>query len=479
MVWQGLVWLSCTLLVLRFVLAIFSPNTPETQWVFSMLEEVIPVIQGITNLLMMPLFMLWSLIKPMFPTWSEAFFPNTPAAWLIGSANQTLTLIPGLLGSPLQSLLITTDFEARYPGQLEWLALGSIPFWLTLNHLIEGLIGLLKNIIHGWFSVAEGATPDKVGKSFLTKDNNQRQQSSLLAKSAWPADKTSHSSSGYGKQSLGTTNNNDTDYDPQQFALHHGQQSKHNENKTSLANGSATGGDLRLKQLLQNLKEENRQLQLKQHDLRNTFSSFFSPAVLNYLEKNPDALDLPSTHTQVATVLFCDIRGFTHYSQHHSPEQISAYLSQFFDIVNRVILQQYDGTINKLIGDSVLAYWNFPMPCEAHALLATKAGLGILNTLKQYNQQPNVDPLHVGLGISTGLVSVGNVGSKEFKDFTIIGSPVNIASRLQEANKELDTKILIDATTYQQLNRTVYCEAIGDITLRGVDTPQSVYQPLG
>jgi class 3 adenylate cyclase len=476
MVLQGLVWLSCTLLVLRFVLAIFSPGTPETQWVFAMAGWTIPVIQGITNLLIMPLFMVWSLLKSVFPAGLENVFPNTPAAQLIAGANHALTLIPGVLGSPLQGLLVTTDFETRYPGQLEWLTLSSIPFWLTLHALLEGLIGLLKDLINGWFSVTQGKTESTRHKALGKQSATQNKQvDTLLGVNANPFASGGSTTSINNKHSLANTNNASTDYDPRQFAISQ-QQQLHDNTPDS---GNFTGNDLRLKQMLKSLKEENRQLQLKQHDLRNTFSSFFSPAVLSYLEKNPHVLDLSSTHTQIASVLFCDIRGFTQYSQHHSPAEVSAYLSQFFDIVNRVILQQYDGTINKLIGDSVLAYWNFPMPCEDHALLATKAGLGILNTLDQYNRQPGVDPLHVGLGISTGLVSVGNVGSKDFKDFTIIGAPVNVASRLQEANKQLNTKMLIDATTYDHLKQAVYCETMGDITLRGVDEPQSVYQPLG
>jgi adenylate cyclase len=217
---------------------------------------------------------------------------------------------------------------------------------------------------------------------------------------------------------------------------------------------------------------------MEKEELRSTFSQYISPNVLRYLEKNREAFKGISNKKEQVSILFCDIRGFTAYSQTHTPQESAKLLADYYAIANDIILNRYDGTINKLMGDGLMAYWGFPVPDADHAYTATNAAIAIIKAMEQYNAQATGDRIQVGIGIYTGEVVVGNIGSKDFMDFTLIGNPVNLASRLESVNKELNTRLLISEATYQDLRSRIRCKDHGLISIRGWNGQIQVYEPL-
>jgi adenylate cyclase len=421
----------CLLLALRFVLSIFAPGTEETQPIFTVFGPVLPLLHGLTNLLVLPLAVLWKLVLPMFPPGTELVFPETKAAGFVeGGYQAILLLMPYLQDTPVGEFFAHVNPSERYPGKMEWLVLLSIPFWMGAFHLLQTLISIL------WGTVQHLAASQL--QAIEAKQSAMAAQQLRTIQMAQPAL-----------------------YD-----------------KPRATQGNAEVQDTHVRKVLQQLRQENRILALQKQELRSTFSHYFAPTVLSYLEANPEVLQRSMNQTHWVTVLFCDIRNFTKFSESHTSEEINQYLADFFDIVNHVILTVYNGTINKLIGDSVMAFWNFPMPVENHAELATLAAVSILEAIDRRNQQPGVFPLKVGIGLSTGEVSIGNIGSREFKDFTVIGPAVNLASRLQEATKQFPTCLLLDEATYVALQHNIACADVGDVALRGLEGHHRLYYPL-
>lgn len=241
----------------------------------------------------------------------------------------------------------------------------------------------------------------------------------------------------------------------------------------------AASPNVGIREMLNDLKRENISLQARQQEMKKTIGQYFSPNVLAYMEKHRHTFENIQNQRCQVSVLFCDIRGFTGFSQSHSPEEVRAYLSEYFNLANDIILNAHQGSINKLMGDGIMAYWGFPVPTTDHALLATQAALGILRELDMRNQclKPGQSPMTVGLGVCSGEALIGNVGSSDFKDFTLIGNPVNLASRLEGMNKDLHTQLLISESTYQGLRGRLPCVDKGVVTVRGWDGPLRVYEP--
>jgi adenylate cyclase len=176
--------------------------------------------------------------------------------------------------------------------------------------------------------------------------------------------------------------------------------------------------------------------------------------------------------------MFCDIRGFSAYSQTAAPAEMVAFLDEYFSIASYVILHRFDGVINKLMGDGLLAYWGFPLPQEDHAYIATQAAIQILKEVDLRNRTTSHPmPLNVGIGIASGEAIVGNIGSADFKDFTLLGVPVNLASRLEEANKRLNTSLLISSATYAGLKGRLDCRDCGEVEIRGWQGNERIFAP--
>ncbi len=179
-----------------------------------------------------------------------------------------------------------------------------------------------------------------------------------------------------------------------------------------------------------------------------------------------------------ATVLFADIRGFTTMTEKLGPEAILALLNRYFDAMSEVIIAQ-KGMVNKFGGDSLLAIFGTPLnPATDHAARATHAAQGMLHALDNFNadQAARREPeVRIGIGIATGTVVAGNVGSTERLEYTVIGDTVNLASRLEGMTKSLPGKVLLNDVAARAIGTMFPLEPIGTMDVRGKSQPVPVY----
>ncbi|MBY0449587.1 MAG: adenylate/guanylate cyclase domain-containing protein [Cyanobacteria bacterium] len=213
----------------------------------------------------------------------------------------------------------------------------------------------------------------------------------------------------------------------------------------------------------------------QKQQLRFAFAKYVSPGVMQTIEKNPSQVQLGGQR-RVLTTLFCDIRAFTSFSEEHTPEDVQTVLSQYFSVMNHIVLNQYQGSVNKLMGDALMAYWGFPLERQDHAYLAVCAALDMKDAIEKWSLDPNNPPLRIGIGVNTGEVFIGNVGSEQFMDFTVVGDAVNIASRLEDLNKQYGTTIIISKDTYQRVEGRVVARELGSIRVRGKEQETEIYE---
>ena len=215
---------------------------------------------------------------------------------------------------------------------------------------------------------------------------------------------------------------------------------------------------------------ENKQLEAQ----RRLFARMVSPAVIEQL--NPDELQLGGKRTEITT-LFADIRGFTRFSEKYAPEQLVSILNRYLGAAIEAILAQ-EGTIDKFMGDAIMAFFNAPIPQAEHTLRAVQAALGMREaTLMLYQKLPPELHLSFGIGIHSGEAVLGLVGAERRLDYTAIGDGVNTAKRIQE--HAAAGQILISAATYQQVDRRIEARQVQPIIAKGKTQPVPVYEVLG
>lgn len=215
----------------------------------------------------------------------------------------------------------------------------------------------------------------------------------------------------------------------------------------------------------------------KRQQLRFAFAKYVAPAVMQQIERNPEHIRLGGQRRNM-TFLFSDIRNFTSFSENHDPEVVQAFLTDYFSVMNTIILHEYRGSINKLIGDAIMAYWGFPLDTDDHPYLAVCAAMRMREAMREWQADASRPPVSIGVGINTGEAMIGNVGSQDFMDFTVIGDAVNVASRLEGLNKEHGTTIIISESTYQHVRNRVVCRPLGHVTVKGKETAIAIFEPL-
>ena len=181
------------------------------------------------------------------------------------------------------------------------------------------------------------------------------------------------------------------------------------------------------------------------------------------------------------TVLFSDIRGFTSISEKLPPEIVIKTLNEHLNIMVSVIFKNH-GTLDKFVGDCVMAYWGAPLPQPNHAELAARAALEMIEGLEKLNQKWQSEgrpTLKIGVGINTGEMLFGNIGSEQRMDFTVIGDSVNLGSRLESATKELHASIVVSDATYQLIRDLAEVRPLGEISVKGKEHKILVYELLG
>jgi adenylate cyclase len=186
----------------------------------------------------------------------------------------------------------------------------------------------------------------------------------------------------------------------------------------------------------------------------------------------------PGGTIQELTVMFIDIAGFTGLSERMG-DRIVPLLSRYLDLTSEVIVAN-GGTIDKFIGDAVMAFWGAPQPQADHALLCCRAALGCRKALEESDIRDDLgNPIEVRIGINSGRMLVGNIGSELRLNYTVIGDSVNVASRLESANKQYGTQILIGETTERLARAEIVTREIDRIAVYGRDEGLAVYELLG
>lgn len=210
---------------------------------------------------------------------------------------------------------------------------------------------------------------------------------------------------------------------------------------------------------------------LKRHD---QLRRYLSPNLAKTILDNDGALGT-EPQRKLLTVVFTDIRGFSSLTDSLEPEELFQLLSHYFSVMIDIV-HQYDGTLNKIIGDGLLVFFGDPIPMEDHAERAVKMAVQMQQTVKQLKREwHHYDhELGVGIGINTGYVTVGNVGSDMHRDYTIIGNQVNVASRLENLAKA--GEILISRRTLSLLDDAKAMEEVGDIQVKGIHSPVKTYR---
>lgn len=213
--------------------------------------------------------------------------------------------------------------------------------------------------------------------------------------------------------------------------------------------------------------------------IQNAFSRYVSPDVVNHLIKTPKALSL-SGREKILTVMFCDIRGFTTFAEKMNPHELGCFMNQFLTAMSEKIMDN-GGTVDKFIGDAVMAFWGAPKSDPDHAVHAVHTALEfkcVLENLARIWRKKGLEGLSVGVGINTGPMSVGNFGSLQRFDYTVMGDNVNLASRLEGANKNYGTAILVSGATRELIKDTFFCRFVDKVQVKGRQQPEDLYEPL-
>lgn len=211
--------------------------------------------------------------------------------------------------------------------------------------------------------------------------------------------------------------------------------------------------------------------------IKGTFSQYMSPKIVEVLTADPSKLKLGGEEREL-TVFFSDLVGFTSLSEAMKPQDLVKVLNEYFTDMTNIILR-HEGVLDKYIGDAIMSFWNAPVDQPRHATLACFAALDQLEQLailqKSFAERgiPSID---CRIGINTGPAVVGNMGSNTRFDYTVMGDPVNLASRLEGANKPYHTRIMISEFTYEKAKDDVEVRPLDLLRVKGKAVPIKVYE---
>jgi len=207
---------------------------------------------------------------------------------------------------------------------------------------------------------------------------------------------------------------------------------------------------------------------------RRLFERMVSPAVINQLD--PNSLQLGGKRTEI-TVLFADIRGFTSYSEKQSPEDLVSVLNAHLAAAAEAVLAE-EGTIDKFLGDAVMAWFNAPIPQKDHTLRAVRAALALRDRIRELHKKlPAAAQLDFGVGIHFGVAILGLIGTEKRLEYTAISDAVNTTKRIQENSAK--NQILISREAYDRVQKEVDARPYAPLTVKGKTQPIEVYEVFG
>jgi adenylate cyclase len=214
--------------------------------------------------------------------------------------------------------------------------------------------------------------------------------------------------------------------------------------------------------------------------LKREFSTVLAPTVVDQLLKDPKLAGLGGMEREL-TVMFSDIRGFTTMSERLSPEGLTQFLNEYLTPMTEILIQR-EGTLDKYMGDAIMAFWGAPIEQKDHAARAALAALDMMEKLDELRKEwkaegkPEID---IGIGLNSGLMRVGFMGSARMRNYTLLGDNVNLGSRLEGTNKNYGTHIIVSETTYKQSKGVVYGRWLDAVRVKGKAQPVRIYEILG
>jgi adenylate cyclase len=209
--------------------------------------------------------------------------------------------------------------------------------------------------------------------------------------------------------------------------------------------------------------------------IRGAFAHYLSPAMVEELVENPDALVLGGENREL-TILFCDIRSFTTISETMEPTELTVFLNNFLTPMTDVLMEK-GATIDKYIGDAIMAFWNAPLDVPQHRQRACESVLAMLDALEKLNATLE-KPVRIGAGLNTGICCVGNLGSRQRFDYSAIGDSVNVGSRIEGLTKQYGLSNLIAESTAREVEGLAMLE-VDKVMVVGRDEATLVYTLLG
>jgi adenylate cyclase len=213
--------------------------------------------------------------------------------------------------------------------------------------------------------------------------------------------------------------------------------------------------------------------------LHDMFGHYVPPQLVDTMMQKPEAFNSEG-ESRTMTVLFADIRSFTTISESLHPNDLKKLLNQFFGHMTKIIFDNH-GTIDKYVGDMIMAFWGAPVPDDRHALHATLAAMQMLAKVKEIKPQMQAQGLpeiNIGIGLNTGTMNVGDMGSEYRRAYTVLGDAVNLASRLEGLTKFYGAGLVIGEETYDQIKDMVLCRKLDRVRVKGKSTGIEVFQPL-
>ena len=216
-------------------------------------------------------------------------------------------------------------------------------------------------------------------------------------------------------------------------------------------------------------------------DIRRMFSSYVSKRIVDELIRDPSKAKLGGDRKEI-TVLFSDIRGFTSFSEQLQPEEVVSLLNEYLGAMTEIVFE-HEGTLDKFVGDAIVALWGAPIGQPDHAERGVRCALAMIDRLKKLQDKWKAEGKHVidiGIGINTGEMVVGNIGAPGKKmDYTVIGDNVNLGARLEGLTRQYNNHIIISEFTYEKVKDIVVVKELGSVTVKGKQKPVVIYDLVG
>ena len=213
-------------------------------------------------------------------------------------------------------------------------------------------------------------------------------------------------------------------------------------------------------------------------ELAHLFGTYVPPELVDEMVKDPDSYSMKAT-TKELTVMFCDMRGFTQMSESMEPTQLQALLNSVFSRLTDQI-RSNRGTIDKYMGDCVMAFWGAPVDTPDHASLAVKTALDMSNAMRTLNEEhraKGLPEIGIGIGLNTGTMCVGDMGSDIRRSYTVVGDSVNLGSRLEGLSKIYGVDIVVSEST-QKLAQDFAWQELDKVRVKGKDQAVTIFWPL-